>query len=186
VKILGISGSLRVQSHNRKLLTVAARRLPEYVELHVFDQLPEIPPYNQDLEAGPPPVAVAQLKQAIAGANAVLVATPEYNSSLPGVLKNALDWVSRPFDENPLRGKPAAVIGASTGGFGAVQAQADARRVLARIGARVVPLDLPVPMAGGLFDDPPYALPKALHGRLDGLLAELVAEAERSAQSLAA
>ena len=92
-----------------------------------------------------------RLRDAIATADAVLIATPEYNSSLPGQLKNALDWASRPFPDNALRNKPVAVIGASTGMFGAVWAQAEARKVLAATGARVVDVELPVPRAEDAF-----------------------------------
>jgi chromate reductase len=146
MRILGLSGSLRRDSHNTRLLTGARTLLPSGVELVVFDQLAAIPPYNEDHESDTPP-AVAALKAAIAGADAVLVATPEYNASIPGVLKNALDWVSRPVADTPLRGKPAAVVGASTGLFGAVWAQAEARKVLATIGARVVDRELPIGQA---------------------------------------
>jgi chromate reductase len=146
MRILGLSGSLRRDSHNTRLLAGAATLLPSGVELVVFDQLAAIPPYNEDDEQPTPP-AVAALKAAIAGADAVLVATPEYNASIPGVLKNALDWVSRPVADTPLRGKPTAVVGASTGLFGAVWAQAEARKVLATIGARVVDRELPLAQA---------------------------------------
>jgi chromate reductase, NAD(P)H dehydrogenase (quinone) len=146
MRILGLSGSLRRDSHNTRLLAGARTLLPSGVELVVFDQLAAIPPYNEDDEHETPP-AVAALKAAIAGADALLVATPEYNASIPGVLKNALDWVSRPVAETPLRGKPAAVVGASTGLFGAVWAQAEARKVLATIGARVVDRELPIGQA---------------------------------------
>src|SRR5579859_6329119 len=137
MRILGISGSLRRDSHNTRLLRGVGELLPDGVELDIFDQLGAIPPYSEDEEHATPP-AVAALKAAIAGADAVLVATPEYNASIPGVLKNALDWVSRPPAQSPLRSKPAAVIGASTGLFGAVWAQAELRKVLKTIGARVV------------------------------------------------
>jgi chromate reductase len=146
MRILGISGSLRRDSHNTRLLRGVGNLLPEGVELVVFDQLAGIPPYNEDEEHETPP-AVAALKAAIAGADAVLVATPEYNASIPGVLKNALDWVSRPVQSTPLMGKPAAVIGASTGLFGAVWAQAETRKVLSTIGARVVDREIPIPVA---------------------------------------
>jgi chromate reductase len=146
MRILGLSGSLRRDSYNTRLLGGARTLLPSGVELEIFDQLAAIPPYNEDDEHDTPP-AVAALKAAIAGADAVLVATPEYNASIPGVLKNALDWVSRPVAETPLRGKPTAVVGASTGLFGAVWAQAEARKVLATIGARVVDRELPLGQA---------------------------------------
>ena len=111
MKILGLSGSLRSDSHNTRLLLGAGGLLPRGTEFEVFEQLSSIPPYNEDDEHTTPP-AVDALKRAIAGADAVLVATPEYNASIPGVLKNALDWVSRPVADSPLKGKPAAVIGA--------------------------------------------------------------------------
>jgi chromate reductase len=146
MRILGISGSLRRDSYNTRLLRGVGELLPEGVELELFDQLGAIPPYNEDEEHLAPP-AVAALRAAIVGADAVLVATPEYNASIPGVLKNALDWVSRPVQDTPLRGKPAGVIGASTGLFGAVWAQAETRKVLSTIGARVVDREIPIPQA---------------------------------------
>jgi chromate reductase len=146
MQILGLSGSLRRDSYNTRLLAGAGRLLAPGVELNVFDGLAAIPPYNEDDEHETPP-AIAALKAAIARADAVLVATPEYNASIPGVLKNALDWVSRPPASTPLMGKPAAVIGASTGLFGAVWAQAETRKVLSTIGARVVDRELPIAQA---------------------------------------
>jgi len=153
MKILGLVGSLRSDSYNRMLMRAAAELLPPGVELTVVaDELRDIPAYDEDLDAGPAPDAVTALREAIAEADAVLVATPEYNGSVPGFLKNALDWASRPFAENPLRNKPAAVMGASTGMFGAVCAQAELRRVLGLIGARVIDRDTPVGMAAMRFD----------------------------------
>ncbi len=146
MRILGISGSLRRDSHNSRLLAATASLLPEGVELVLFGQLDAIPPFNED-EEHRTPLAVAALKEAIAQADAVLIATPEYNASIPGVLKNALDWVSRPVATTPLMGKPAAVIGTSTSLFGAVWAQAELRKVLSTIGARVVDRELPIPQA---------------------------------------
>jgi chromate reductase len=169
VKVLGISGSLREGSHNARLLRAAADLLPPGAELHLFGGLRDVPPFNEDDERTPPPGVVA-LKEAIAGADAVLVATPEYNHSIPGVLKNALDWVSRPMAENPIRGKPALVIGASTGMFGAVWAQAETRKVLGALGARVLDEELPVAKAPDGLDDP------RLMQRLAELLRELVAD----------
>ncbi len=124
MRVLGISGSLRRDSHNTRLLRGLRALLPAGVELEIFDGLAAIPPYSEDDEHTWPP-AVARLRGAIAGADAVLVVTPEYNGSIPGQLKNALDWVSRPAGASQLAGKPAAVLGASTGLFGAVWAQAD-------------------------------------------------------------
>jgi chromate reductase len=150
MEVLGLSGSLRRDSYNTRLLQGTRALLPEDVELVVFDRLAEIPPYSEDSEVEQVPQAVAALKAAIARADGVLVATPEYNGSIPGQLKNALDWVSRAGGQpgkTPLRGKPAAVVGASTGLFGAVWAQAEMRKVLSTIGARVVDRELPVPQA---------------------------------------
>jgi chromate reductase len=144
--ILGLSGSLRRDSFNTRLLRGVGELLPSGVELVVYDRLAEIPPYSEDHERDVPS-AVAALKTAIAEADAILIATPEYNGSLPGTLKNALDWVSRPVAESPVRGKPAAVIGASLGMFGAVWAQAELRKVLATMGARVVDRELPIGQA---------------------------------------
>jgi chromate reductase, NAD(P)H dehydrogenase (quinone) len=152
MRILGISGSLRRDSHNSSLLRAAAEHLPPGVELDLWEGLRDVPPYDQDDDVEPAPEAVARLRAAVAGADAVLIATPEYNSSIPGVLKNAIDWASRPRATTPLQNKPAAVIGATTGRFGAVWAQAEARKVLASSGARVVDLELPVALAHEAFD----------------------------------
>jgi chromate reductase len=151
MRILAISGSLRRDSHNTALLRAAAEMLPAGVELTIHDGLREIPPYDDD-ELHAPSASVVRLREEIAGADGVLISTPEYNSSIPGQLKNALDWMSRPLAESPLRGKPAAVIGASTGMFGAVWAQAEARKVLKAIGARVLETELPVHTADEQFD----------------------------------
>jgi chromate reductase len=154
VRILGISGSLRRESHNTALLRAAAEQLPPGVEFELFEHLRDIPPYDQDEEdAGHHAPALEELKRAISEADAVLFSTPEYNHSIPGVLKNALDWVSRPVATTVLRGKPTAVIGASTSLFGAVWAQAELRKVLAAIGAHVVDRELPVMQAHSHFDE---------------------------------
>src|ERR671934_569475 len=148
MRILGISGSLRADSHNTALLRAAAELLPPGVELELYEGLRDIPPYDQDQDdSGHHRPAVVALRQAIDQADAVLISTPEYNHSIPGVLKNALDWVSRPVATTVLKGKPVAVIGASTSLFGAVWAQAEARKVLGSIGARVVHHELPVASA---------------------------------------
>jgi chromate reductase, NAD(P)H dehydrogenase (quinone) len=151
-KVLAIPGSLRRDSHNRGLLLAAADLLPAGAELELFEELKEVPPYDQDDDLEPAPAAVARLRAAIAGADALLIATPEYNSSIPGQLKNALDWASRPIATNVLRNKPVAVIGASTGAFGAVWAQAELRKVLAATGARVLDAELAVGHAAERFD----------------------------------
>lgn len=154
MRVLGIAGSLRRDSHNRRLLREAAALAPSGVELVEFDGLRALPPFDEDDE-GAPGDAVAAWRAAIAHADALLFATPEYNGSVPGALKNAVDWASRPVRGAALRSKPAAVIGASTGMFGAVWAQAELRKVLATAGARVLDHELPVAGAGDgpLLDD---------------------------------
>lgn len=147
-----MSGSLRRGSHNTALLRAAADALPPGVELEIYEGLRELPPYDADMDNELPHPAVARLRQAIASADGVLIATPEYNGSIPGVLKNALDWASRPFPDSSLRGKPVAVIGASTGLFGAVWAQAETRKVLGIIGADVIDHELPLGLADTALD----------------------------------
>jgi chromate reductase len=170
MRILGISGSLRRGSHNSNLLRAAAELLPPGVELEVYDGLRDLPPYDPDRDLEPAHPAVKRLRDAIAAADGVLIATPEYNGSIPGLLKNALDWASRPFPDNALRGKPVAVIGASTGLFGAVWAQAEARKVLGIIGADVIDLELPVGQADAAFADDGQLVEPEQHA----VLAELV------------
>jgi chromate reductase, NAD(P)H dehydrogenase (quinone) len=138
MKVLGVSGSLRADSHNTAILRGARDLMPTGVELELWNGLRDIPPYDEDDDTEPAPPAVAALRAALAGADAVLFSTPEYNSSIPGQLKNALDWASRPIATSVLRNKPVAVVGASTGAFGAVWAQAELRKVLGAVGARVV------------------------------------------------
>ena len=115
MRILGIAGSLRRDSHNARLLRHVAERAPAGVEIEIWDGLKAIPPYDGDDDVEPAPDPVADLRDAIAEADGLLIATPEYNSSIPGVLKNAIDWASRPRASTPLQNKPAAVIGATTG-----------------------------------------------------------------------
>jgi chromate reductase, NAD(P)H dehydrogenase (quinone) len=160
MRILAFSGSLRRGSHNTNLLRAAALSLPPGVELEIYDGLADVPHYDADLDGEPELDPVARLREEIADADGVLIATPEFNGSIPGVLKNALDWASRPFPDNALRGKPVAVVGASTGLFGAAWAQAEVRKVLGIIGADVLDGELPVGLAhltfadDGQLDDP--------------------------------
>ncbi len=180
MRVLAISGSLRRESHNTKLLRAAGELLPPPVQLSFLDGLADLPPYNEDEDVDPAPPAVQRLRQAIADADAVLIATPEYNASIPGHLKNALDWASRPFPDNALRGKPVAVIGASTSMFGAVWAQAEARKVLGAIGARVIDRDLPISTAEEAFDAGYQLVSDSARDQLGEILAELLAEARRN------
>jgi chromate reductase len=177
VKILGIAGSLRRESWNRKLLLTAAELLPDDAELELWEGLKSLPPYDEDDDREPAPPAVARFRDAIAGADAVLVATPEYNSSVPGQLKNALDWASRPHPTNVLRNKPVAVVGASTGGFGAVWAQAELRKILASIGARVVDGEVLVGLAPRRFDADGRLFDEDLRAQLADVLQALLVEA---------
>lgn len=126
VHILGFAGSLRRQSYNKAILAVATETVPDNASLEVFD-LEGIPPFNQDLELQPPD-KVKEFKARIRAADAILIATPEYNYSIPGVLKNAIDWASRPYGDNAFDGKPVAVMGASIGTLGTARAQYDLRR----------------------------------------------------------
>ena len=186
MRVLGIAGSLRRDSYNRALLREAAERLPAGAELLEFERLAEIPPYDSDLEEAETPEAVAELRQAMRDADAVLVATPEYNHSIPGVLKNALDWASRPAGQSALTGTPAAVVGASTGMFGAVWAQAETRKVLGALGGRVLEGELPVAGAAELYRDGRLDLSPDQSEQLEGLLDELVAAAEQQREPVAA
>jgi chromate reductase, NAD(P)H dehydrogenase (quinone) len=183
--ILGISGSLRRGSHNTSLLRAAARSLPPGVELEIYDGLADLPHYNEDVDLDHEPEQVERLRQAIANADGILIATPEFNGSIPGVLKNALDWASRPFPDNSLRGKPVAVIGASTGLFGAVWAQAETRKVLQTIGADVIDGELPVAQAHAAFADDGQLADPDLGAALDQLVGILAAQSG-AAQSQAA
>jgi chromate reductase, NAD(P)H dehydrogenase (quinone) len=186
MRVLGISGSLRSNSLNSALLRAAAERLPAGAELVEFERLREVPPYDEDVELEATPAVVEELRSAVRGADAVLIATPEYNHSIPGQLKNALDWVSRPAGKSALNGKPTAAIGASTGMFGAVWAQAELRKVLGALGGRVVETDLPVGPAKELLAGDRLELSPQQSEQLEEILAELVAEAEIEAGLVAA
>jgi chromate reductase len=179
MKVLGISGSLRSASLNSALLRAAAERMPAGADLLVFERLADVPPYDEDLDVEPAPDAVRELRAAIRDADAVLVATPEYNHSIPGQLKNALDWVSRPAGHSALNGKPAAVIGASTGMFGAVWAQAETRKVLGAMGGRVLEAELPVARAHELLAGGELELPPQQSEQLEEILAELAGAVEQ-------
>jgi chromate reductase, NAD(P)H dehydrogenase (quinone) len=177
MRVLGVSGSLRSHSHNLRLLRAAAVLLPPEAQLVTFSGLKAIPPFDEDDESAPG-LAVERWRAAISDADALLFATPEYNSSIPGVLKNAIDWASRPSATAALRNVPAAVIGASTGMFGAVWAQAEARKVLAALGGRVVQGELPISRAQEQYEDGRLELTPEQSERLGEILAELISEVE--------
>jgi chromate reductase len=171
MKILGIAGSLRAGSYNRRLLQLAADNLPDGVDYAVWDGLRELPAFDED-EENTSSFAVAAFRAAVAEADAVLIVTPEYNGSIPGALKNALDWASRPRDTAAFRGKPVAAIGASTGSFGGVWAHAETRKILGLMGARVVEAELSVGKANERLDEPDEELVGQLRAVVDLLVSE--------------
>ena len=177
IRVLGISGSLRRGSYNTKLLRAADELLLDDVEFVIWDGLKAVPPYDEDDEADPP-AGVAELRDAVAGADAILFATPEYNASVPGQLKNAIDWAFRPKESAALLNKPVAVVAASTGMFGAAFAQADLRKILKRAGARVLENEFAVPRCQTIFDEDGRLTDEGVRTQLTevvyGLLEELV------------
>lgn len=150
VNVLVLLGSLRAASINRQLAELAVETAPAGVRLELFDRLAELPFYNEDIDGGGSQVAetVAALRAAAADADAALVVTPEYNGSIPGVLKNAIDWLSRPWQDGALQGKPLAVVGAALGRYGGQWAHDETRKSFGIAGPRVLDdLRLSVPTA---------------------------------------
>jgi chromate reductase len=178
MRVLGVAGSLRRDSHNRTLLRAAGSLLPPEVQFAEYDDLKPIPPFDEDDEPAPP-LAVRNWREAIEQADAILFAPPEYNSSIPGQLKNAIDWAARPVSTAVLRNKPVAVIGASTGSFGAVWSQADLRKVLGSAGARVIDRVLPVPSADEAFNEDGGLKDGDTTLELGSVIAELLDSARR-------
>ncbi len=143
IKVLALVGSLRAASINRQIAELAAAVAPDDVSVTVYDGLGELPFYNEDIDDAmttdaPPLAPVAALRAAAAGADAALVVTPEYNGSIPAVVKNAIDWLSRPYGDGALKGKPLAVIGGGFGRYGGVWAHDETRKSFGIAGARVV------------------------------------------------
>lgn len=155
MKILAISGSLRAESYNTALARAAREIAPAGVEVEVYDSLSSLPPYDQDLDegGGEAPASVSDLRERIEDADAILFVTPEYNGSIPGVLKNAIDWASARHRGSSLASKTVAIAGATTGQYGAIWAQQDLGRILGIAGARVVGGELPFSRAQALFDE---------------------------------
>jgi chromate reductase len=174
MRVVGICGSLREDSFNGALLRAVAAELPPGVEFAEWRGLETVPAYDADADGQFAPPSVAGLRRALADADAVVIATPEYNASVPGALKNALDWASRPFPDNCLRGKPVAVVGASTGIFGAVWAQADLRRILKTIGAGVLETALPVAAAHEAFTTSGALRDRRIATALHAIVEELI------------
>jgi chromate reductase, NAD(P)H dehydrogenase (quinone) len=184
-RILAIPGSLRAKSYNRKLLEAARDLAPTDVAVELWNGLKRLPPFDEDDE-NDPGAAVLELRDVITHADAVLIATPQYNASLPGQLKNALDWASRPHRSNVLRGKPVAVIGASPSPSGATRAQAEARVVLAAIGAEVLDTELAVARVNEQFDADGGLAAPARRRDLKTLLEQLVPVARDASRDAAA
>ena len=173
MKVLGIAGSLRSGSLNRELLRRALASAPEGVEVETWDGLRDVPPFDQDIE-DLEPEAVASLRESVAAADAVLIVTPEYNGSIPGVLKNAIDWASRPdVLTGCFRNKPVAVISASDGMFGAMWAGAELKKVMGLVGARVVDAELALPKAHLQLAEPDSELDETLRDVVERLVAEV-------------
>jgi len=149
IRVLAFAGSLRKGSYNKALIRAAVELAPENVTMEVFD-LEGIPPFNQEQENNPPS-KVADFKEKIRGADALLIATPEYNYSIPGVLKNAIDWASRPKQGNPLQGKPVAIMSASSGRFGGARAQYHLRQCFVFLDMR--PVNQPEVMLASAADN---------------------------------
>jgi chromate reductase len=186
MRILVVSGSLRRGSHNTQLLRAAVEAAPDGVEVELWQGLADLPLYDQDLESTEPVESVRRLRDEWGAADAILFSTPEYNGSVPGGLKNAVDWASRPVREAALTNKTVSVIGASTGQFGAMWAQADLRKILGTAGARVVGDELPVSRAHEKFDAEGRLLDAELFERLRLVLGTLASEAVGSGARVAA
>ncbi|MBE2315744.1 NAD(P)H-dependent oxidoreductase [Solirubrobacter sp. CPCC 204708] len=168
MRVLAVSGSLRKASHNTALLRAMAEEAPEGVTFTLFDGLEAVPPFNEDREDHPQPPGLARWRNALRTADLVVFATPEYNTTIPGQLKNAVDWASRPFgEESVLWGRPVAVLGASKTGYGAMWSQADLRKALAKAGARVLDAELAIPYAHRVTGD-------VLRRRAGGYLADVL------------
>jgi chromate reductase len=178
MRILALSGSLRSGSYNTALARAAAELAPGGVEVELYDGLAALPLYDGDVDGDEAPSAVQELRERIGAADALLVVTPEYNGSVSGVLKNAIDWASRPpHGGAALWGKTVAVAGATTGQYGALWAQQDLRRILGIAGARVIDGELPVARAHEKFDADGRLVDPLIAERLSSHVAALVAEA---------
>jgi chromate reductase, NAD(P)H dehydrogenase (quinone) len=183
MRILAISGSLRAASHNTALLRAAAELAPDGVEVQLFEGLDRLPHYNEEHDTDDPHGEVKRLREQIAAADVVLISTPEYNGSMPGHLKTAVDWASRPFGPgSSLWGKPVAVIGASVTDYGAVWAQDHLRKSLGLAGARVLDLELAVPKAADQFGPDGELTDPEMRARLAEVMDGLVAHFESTSK----
>ncbi|MGE2690491.1 NADPH-dependent FMN reductase [Mycolicibacterium pulveris] len=174
--ILVLVGSLRRASINRQLAQVAIDQAPRHVRMRLFDRLAELPLYNEDIDTADVAEPVVAFRTAAAEADALLVVTPEYNGSIPGGLKNAIDWLSRPYGKSPMKDKPAAVIGASLSRYGGVWAHDEARKSLAIAGLRVIEsitLSVPTKTLDGKHPAEIADLVRTLRGVVGDLTAEV-------------
>ncbi|HLY85968.1 MAG TPA: NAD(P)H-dependent oxidoreductase [Gaiellaceae bacterium] len=185
MRVLAVSGSLRESSFNTSLLRAAIEAAPDGIELELWEGLGELPLYDDDLESDTPE-SVRRLRDEWGAADAILFSTPEYNGSVPGGLKNAIDWASRPGQDAVLRNKTVAVIGASTGQFGALWAQQDLKRILGIAGARVVGTEIPVGRAEERFDPEGRLLDGEIFDQLRLHLTTLASEAVPAPERVAA
>jgi chromate reductase len=184
MKILAISGSLRAASHNTALLRAAAELAPEGIEVELYEGLDRLPAYNEDLDTDQPPAEVQRLRDAIESADAVLFSTPEYNGSVPGHMKQAVDWASRPRGpEAALWGKPVAAIGASMAAYGAMWAQDHLRRTLGMAGARVLDTELAVSTAHERFDSDGRLTDDEIRSQLSELVESLITHSHEYAHA---
>jgi chromate reductase len=187
MRVLGISGSLRRDSFNTALLRHVGELVEaEGAEFDIYDGLRDIPPYDQDADVADAPEPVGRMRAAVAAADAVFITTPEYNYSVPGALKNALDWASRPRETHAMRDKPVAVIGASAGRFGAVWAQAELRKVLGGMGARVLDGEVPIGEVMKRFDADGRLSDEELAARVRAVALSLLAAAQRQPDDVSA
>lgn len=173
--VLVLIGSLRKASINRQLAELAVESAPDGVTLQVFDRLGELPFYNEDIDNDDVAEPVRALREAAGAADAALVVTPEYNGSIPGVLKNAIDWLSRPYGNGALQGKPFAVIGTALGQYGGVWAHDETRKSLAIAGPRAVE-DLKLSIPSATLDDKHPREHAEVAGQVREVVGKLVAE----------
>ncbi|WP_225724563.1 MULTISPECIES: NADPH-dependent FMN reductase [unclassified Nocardia] len=186
IKILAISGGLRAGSTNTALLRAAKEVAPAGVEIEIYEGIRDLPYFDQDLEAEPP-ASVVELRERIRDADGVLIASPEYNYSIPGALKNLLDWASRPYGESFLTAKPVAIMGASMSQFGTVRAQNHLRDVFQWLDSKVVTKpEVQVGLNGDRFDAQGRLTDEFSRGLIAELIDALVALIERDRVAVAA
>jgi NAD(P)H-dependent FMN reductase len=179
VRILALVGSLRAGSTNRQLAEATVKLAPEGVDITIYEGLADIPFYNEDIDIeGSVPAAAAKLRAAVGGVDALLLFSPEYNGTMPGVLKNAIDWLSRPYGAGALSGKPVAVVGTAFGQYGGVWAHDDARKSVGIAGGTVVE-DIKLSIPGSLtrFAELHPSDDAEVNGQLNDVLARLTKEA---------